>query len=365
MCALFTTVSALLFIVASFWGGFRIDFPSWTLSVSNPVRPLVIAVVLGGIYEMLDRRQRRAGAVTVLSRASVSGVDEQRYRPQGGVILFVSVLIGVRFAFKTYEPYLMGKGDGFALMALVPFMVAGAALGAWRADLRARRGGAGKVAWFPVLLWALFPLAFPLHPATTLACLVAAFVLPASPGVWNPGPRRMACIGGGCVLLAVLVIVSLHNLGFGWAGKHVLVAMADRVPFPAVWLLLCVFGLLSILRLQSGFRLSAHRAGWLALPGLALAGTRGVWGDAGVILLLPLVSVLLMAALAEIDRRLEAASMHFARNIMLLCLAGMLSGFLGLNLRRGVQASPTVREQPENGPVTPEGTADIATVPLS
>lgn len=331
LSAMVAVIAVLMFIVVSFWGGFRVYFPFFTLSVTDPVRPFVVALVFGGLYEWLAHVWRSAGLAE--DKAPIATpADAPPYRSQGRIILLVAALIGLRFVFKTYEPSLMGRNDGYALMVWVPLMVSGAALGAWRTALCAHRAAAGASGWFPVLFWILFPLAVPLHPLTALVFWVAAIVQPAAPGGWNPGRRRFAQIWGGVALLTVLVIVVLHSAGFGWAGKRVLAAISERTPLPVVWLLLCAFGMYAIRRLMPGLRLMVHRTGWLALLGIALAGARGAWGEAGVVLLLPLVAILLLAALLEIERRLEAVSMCFLHNILRLCLAGMLFGFIGLNL---------------------------------
>lgn len=365
LCAMVSAASALVFIAVSFWGGFRIDFPGQTVSVTNPVIPLVMALALSAVYELLARRQRREDRMASPPPPAASG-GETGFPRYGGWIILIATLLGVRFAYQTYEPFLMGKSSEFALMAWAPLMVAGAAVGAWRSSCCARRSpAAARVAWFPVLLWVLAPLAFPIHPVTTIACWIAAFVQPAFPHAGKPAKWRAGTVWAAVAVMTLLLLVLLVLLGTvgpGWAGKRAVATISDSLSRGGP--LFFAVGLPVVIFTPSVFRQAAHRAAWLALPGFALAGTRGVWGIAGVVLLLPLGAVLLMAALADIDRRLEAAYMCFARNIIQLCLAGLIFGFIGSNLTRRVRGPVTVDAKPgisacQQHPVAAHGIAPL------
>lgn len=48
VCAVVSATAALVFVVISFWGGFRIYFPIATLSVTDPERAFLLALVFGG-----------------------------------------------------------------------------------------------------------------------------------------------------------------------------------------------------------------------------------------------------------------------------------------------------------------------------
>jgi hypothetical protein len=326
VCGVTSIVALVAFIMAAFWNGFRVYFPAFTLSVTEPWRPLLLSLVFCCLYEVFARMASLGDSGDMTQKHDVAPSCHAFW------IVGVAIVMAVRFAYRSYIPALMGKTPDMAVTILAPFMLAGAALGAWRTSRCAQESPASShVGWFPVLLWVLVPIVFPLHPLSTIAFWLAALVQPAANGV-RVFKERPGIVWIGVGVLTLISMIVLGSIGPGWAGKRAISTLSDY--YSISWWLIVVAGVLIAIFAPGKLRGAIHQAGWLALFGFALAGTRGVWGMAGAVLVIPALSMLLLAIVTTLDRHL--ASYRFSRNLVQLCLAGFVFWFIGANLWRDV-----------------------------
>lgn len=338
--AVFTGLALVLFLVSSLFGGFRMNTPLGLLSCRDPARLLLLTLAGLLLWTVLD--SGRGEDVPPEERKK-----SERNSSAGpvSVFLLVTFLLWVRFVYRAYEPCFGGRPVSYDLLRLVHalFLFSGlTALAGWK-----RMSGSGReiAAFFAALFLALSPLRFYVSSfVVTGFAMLAVFLVFQSPiEVW----LRRVCGGRtwlGCVIaLAVLIGGASHFTGLGWAGNRLQEHFFQRVaPGLSVWLLPL-----------GGWNLWCFRAGpspgWrlslaLGLWGLVLSGSRGEVGALGALLMLPLVSALMEQGVSFLWKWPLGRTV-FGRNVMVLCLLGVLLGLVRDGLDRGIRSPYTPRSE--------------------
>ncbi|HOW97259.1 MAG TPA: hypothetical protein P5567_05055 [Kiritimatiellia bacterium] len=336
-----TGILLLLFLVSSLYGGFKMATPLGSLSCRHPGPLLLWTALCAGVWALMSRPATRGedDAAPPFSRAGAIGL-----------LLAATALLWLRFLYRSYEPVF-----GHRPVPTVPFLFTHllflfsglAALGVWR---QLRRTEAEPAALFAALFTALSPLWF--HVSAPVVAGYAAIAL-----LWWGAPRLERAPGWllATALIPVAAAVLRH---WGWAGNRLTDQFAAAAPGLCAWLLLP--GL-------AGWWFSRRtRRPWMRAALLACAwsvvcaGARGEAGSLGAVLGLPLIASLLAVGGGWLLSAVPAERGWLARNVIMICLAGILLGMVRDGLDRSIRSpfapplpgpeAPAAASEPEEAP---------------
>jgi hypothetical protein len=341
----------LLFLVSSLFGGFKMATPLGSLSCRHPGR-----LLLWTLAGALAWTATRAGLRHSPSDPCPDGPSEPGplFSHAGAVSLLLTtiLLLWVRFLYRAYEPAFGGRPVPtvpFLSMHLL-FLFSGlAALGAWR---QLRRSEEEFGALFAALFMATSPLWFHVSTPVIAGYTAMAFAWWAAPSIERAVFRRRGLMFAS----AILPMLAVAWKSWGWAGKRLEEQFVLRAaPGFTGWMILV--GLAGWWITRRTDRPWMRPALWLLSWGLVLGGARGEAGFLGALLMVSAFAGLMAAGLGWLLSATRPGRETLGRNVILVCLVGILLGLVRDGLDRSIRspfAPPLTGPSATESPTAPE-----------
>jgi hypothetical protein len=297
-------LSSFFFFLSSFWSGLVIEFSSFSISITNPLRPIVICGLSLLVYFATRRAHFGAECVTELQTRN----ELSTLAIKTGLFLLASWLT-IRTSYRIHN-----------LPQFIPaaIIMHGAA---WLGGTGLLRGGSASLSRYAAgigsLFWVVSPLGIPVSwPAALVYTLLA-------PLAWLPVDR----IRGGnwpirgtwiaAILLFALGLIITTSLDQGWATGR-LRNNLSQITNQGIWLIPALHGVFCMR--NRGALLKAHLVTALIIGALFLggAGARGAWGSAAAAGLVPALSWLIGASSGSLIDWLRSKGRIAAGNVLLL-----------------------------------------------